>query len=145
VLSGLFIGVPALFTQATPHAMILAVLLIGGFFRSLQFTSINTLAYADIEPKAMSAATSFASVAQQLSMSAGVAVGALVLEFQRHGRPSTAVEPSDFTLAFVVIALISAASVLIFMRLPKTAGTSLSRPARRQAEIRTEVSQPEPS
>jgi MFS family permease len=145
VVSGLFIGVPALFTEATPHAMILAVLLIGGFFRSLQFTSINTLAYADIEPRAMSAATSFASVAQQLSMSAGVAVGALVLEFQRHGRPGTAVEPSDFTLAFIVIALISAASVLIFMRLPKTAGTSLSQPLRRDAEIRSEVSQPEPS
>jgi EmrB/QacA subfamily drug resistance transporter len=145
VVSGLFIGVPALFTEATPHAMILAVLLVGGFFRSLQFTSINTLAYADIEPKAMSAATSFASVAQQLSMSAGVAVGALVLEFQRHGRPTTALEPSDFTLAFVVIALISVASVLIFMRLPKTAGTSLSQPVRREAEMRTEVSQPEPS
>jgi EmrB/QacA subfamily drug resistance transporter len=145
VLSAVFIGVPALFTQATPHAVILTVLLIGGFFKSLQFTSVNSLAYADIEPKEMSAATSFASVAQQLSMSAGVAVGALVLEFQRHGRPAAAVEPSDFTAAFLVIAVISAASALIFMTMPKTAGTSLSAPTRGGAEMRPKISQPEPS
>ena len=70
----------------------------------------------------MSAATSFASVAQQLSMSAGVAVGALVLEIQRHGRADMAVQSSDFTTAFVVVGLISAASAFIFMRLPKSAG-----------------------
>ena len=71
----------------TPHIVILAVLLVGGFFRSLEFTTINSIAYADIDTKAMSQATSFASVAQQLSLSAGVAVGALVLEFERMGRP----------------------------------------------------------
>ena len=59
--------------------LILAVLLAGGFFRSLQFTSINTLAYADIERAQMSRATSFASMAQQLSLSIGVGTGALLL------------------------------------------------------------------
>ena len=129
VVSSLFIAATALFTPVTPHAVILTVLLVGGFFKSLQFTSINSLAYADIEPRAMSAATSFASVAQPLSMSAGVAVGALVLEFQRHGRPEAAVVWDDFAAAFIVVAVISAASALIFARLPKTAGTSLSAPA----------------
>lgn len=128
VLSSLFIASTALFTPVTPHAVILTVLLVGGFFKSLQFTSINTLAYADIEPRAMSAATSFASVAQQLAMSAGVAVGALVLEVQRHGRPDALVQPDDFSAAFVVVAAISAASALIFVSLPKAAGTSLSAP-----------------
>ncbi len=130
VVSSLFIAAPALFTPMMPHAIILSVLLVGGFFKSLQFTSINTLAYADIEPRAMSRATSFASVAQQLSMSAGVAVGALVLEFERHGRPETAVHAGDFAAAFIVVALISTASALIFMMLPKEAGASLSAPAR---------------
>ena len=64
-----------------------AVLLVGGFFKSLEFTSINAIAYADIGTKAMSRATSFASVVQHLSLSAGVAFGALVLEVQRMGRP----------------------------------------------------------
>jgi EmrB/QacA subfamily drug resistance transporter len=139
VVSAIFIGMPALFTPITPHGLILLLLLVGGFFRSLQFTSINTLAYADIEPRAMSAATSFASVAQQLSMSAGVAVGALVLETQRHGRADMAVQSSDFTTAFVVVGLISAASAFIFMRLPKRAGASLSGPARPVGAARDKI------
>ena len=136
VVSGLFIGATALFTPVTPHAVIFTVLVVGGFFKSLQFTSINSLAYADIEPRAMSRATSFASVAQQLSLSAGVAVGALVLEIQRHGRPDMAVQSSDFATAFIVVGAISAASALIFMMLSKSAGASLSAPARPLAAAR---------
>ena len=86
VLTAAFTAASALFTAVTPAAVILAVLLVGGFFKSLQFTAINSIAYADIEEKDMSKATSFASVAQQLSMSAGVATGALVLEIERMGR-----------------------------------------------------------
>jgi EmrB/QacA subfamily drug resistance transporter len=140
-VSAAFIGATALFTEATPQAVILTVLLVGGFFKSLQFTSINSLAYADIEPRAMSRATSFASVAQQLSMSAGVAVGALVLEFQRHGRGHADVVPEDFAIAFIVVAAISALSAFVFLRLPRTAGASLSRPARGLATPQEEISQ----
>ncbi len=130
VVSSVFIGAIALFTTATPHALILGVLLVGGFFKSLQFTSINTLAYADIDEKAMSRATSFASVAQQLSLSAGVAVGALVLEAERMGRDSHLVVAGDFPAAFVLVAVIAAGSALIFALLPKTAGASLASRAR---------------
>jgi hypothetical protein len=62
-------------------------------------------------------------------MSAGVAVGALVLEFQRLGRDSNEVVASDFPLAFLIVGGICASSALIFMRLPKDAGASLSRKA----------------
>ena len=85
-LSAVSLGAIALFRPDTPHAVILAVLLIGGFFRSLQFTSINTLGYADIEPQRMSRATSFASMAQQLSLSAGVATGAILLHLTMAAR-----------------------------------------------------------
>jgi hypothetical protein len=78
----------------------------------------------------MSRATSFASVAQQLSLSGGVAVGALVLEFERMGRPDATVIASDFPLAFVLVATIAACSALLFARLPKDAGTTLSGRAR---------------
>lgn len=139
--SAFFIASPAFFTLETPHAVILTVLLIGGFFKSLQFTSINSLAYADIEPRAMSRATSFSSVAQQLSMSAGVAVGALVLEFERHGRPVAAVEASDFTTAFIVVGAVSLLSALVFLTLPKEAGASLSSHARQVPAASDSVSQ----
>jgi EmrB/QacA subfamily drug resistance transporter len=133
LVSALFIAAIALFTAGTPHVVILAVLLVGGFFKSLEFTSINSIAYADIDAKAMSRATSFASVAQQLSLSAGVAVGALVLEFQRMGRPDASVVAGDFPLAFVLVAVIAASSALIFARLPHDAGANLSGRARQLA------------
>jgi EmrB/QacA subfamily drug resistance transporter len=130
VISGFFIAAMAMFTLGTPHAVVLAVLLVGGFFKSLQFTSINSIAYADIDTKAMSRATSFASVAQQLSLSAGVAFGALVLEFERMGRPDSTVMAGDFPAAFLLIAVIAASSALVFALLPKEAGASLASRAR---------------
>jgi hypothetical protein len=73
-----FMASYGLFTPTTPHALIVATLLAGGFFRSLQFTSLNTLAYADVEEPAMSRATTLASVGQQLSLTFGVGLGALL-------------------------------------------------------------------
>ncbi|MET0688306.1 MAG: DHA2 family efflux MFS transporter permease subunit [Methyloceanibacter sp.] len=130
LISSLFMAVIALFTPATPHAVILGLLLVGGFFKSLQFTSINTIAYADIDNRAMSRATSFASVAQQLSLSAGVAIGALVLELERMGRNSHEVLLADFPSAFVLVSAIAASSALIFATLPREAGANLSTRAR---------------
>jgi heme O synthase-like polyprenyltransferase len=133
VVSSIFIAAIALFTASTPHVVVLGVLLVGGFFKSLEFTSINSIAYADIDKKAMSRATSFASVAQQLSLSAGVAIGAIILEFERIGRPDGTVLAADFPLAFLLVAAIAASASLIFARLPKEAGASLSAPARQMA------------
>ena len=50
LISAAFLAACAVFTPATPFAVMIAVLLVGGFFRSLQFTSINTIAYAEVEP-----------------------------------------------------------------------------------------------
>ncbi|MCX7898831.1 MAG: DHA2 family efflux MFS transporter permease subunit, partial [Methylocystis sp.] len=75
-----FLALNAFFTPETPHWLIMTALLIGGFFRSLEFTALNSIAYADVDPAHMSNATGFASAAQQLSLSTGVAVGAATLE-----------------------------------------------------------------
>ena len=80
VVSSVFLAACALFTITTPLLLIMILLVVGGFFRSLQFTSINTLAYADVEPAQMSRATTLVSVNQQLAVSAGVAVGAFSVE-----------------------------------------------------------------
>jgi EmrB/QacA subfamily drug resistance transporter len=141
LISAAFLAASALFQPGVPHMVIFVVLLVGGFFKSLQFTSINTLAYADIEPKAMSRATSFASVAQQLSMSAGVAVGALVLELERMGRHTSNVQAADFIAAFILVATVAATSALIFAALPHAAGASLSSRARTLKVQQDSVSQ----
>jgi EmrB/QacA subfamily drug resistance transporter len=126
VASGL-IAACALFTPGVPYWFILTVLLVGGFFRSLQFTSLNSLAYADISDRSMSQATSFTSVAQQLSISAGVAVAALVLESLRYGRGDAAILIGDFQIAFLLVGVISMCSMLFVLPLPKDAGAALTR------------------
>ena len=126
VIAAALMAAPALFTPATPSLVILATLLIGGFFRSLQFTSVNALAYADVDDARMSGATSLASVAQQLSLSLGVSLAALGLEAILAARGASVLQASDFPFAFVAIGLISASSVLIFARLAPDAGEALS-------------------
>ena len=80
VVSSVFLAACALFTVTTPLLLIFIILVVGGFFRSLQFTAINTVAYAEVEPAQMSRATTLVSVNQQLAISAGVAVGAFSVE-----------------------------------------------------------------
>lgn len=126
VIAAAMMTAPALFTPATPSAIILATLLIGGFFRSLQFTAVNALAYADVDDARMSGATSLASVAQQLSLSLGVSVAALGLEAILAHRGGGALQAGDFPAAFVVIGLISATATLVFLRLAPDAGQALS-------------------
>jgi hypothetical protein len=134
-----FLCINALFRPSTPHLIIIAVLLAGGFFRSLQFTSLNALAFADIDNRAMSRATSFAAVAQQLSLSVGVSVGAAGLEFARslHGGGMLTVQ--DFAPAFLLVAAVSAMSILVFRRLEPDAGAVVSgRRARTVNEVATQ-------
>jgi EmrB/QacA subfamily drug resistance transporter len=125
VASG-FIAACALFRPETPYWFILSVLLIGGLFRALQFTSLNSLAFADLGSSQMSQATSFTSVAQQLSITAGVAIAALALESVRYVRGDDLILASDFMFAFLVIGGLSACSIFFLLRLPIDAGASLT-------------------
>ncbi len=126
IISSAFLAATGFFTAETAHAVIICVLLTGGFFRSLEFTAINALAYADINQEEMSRATSFASVGQQVSLSLGVALGALILQGARSFRGEPAISQADFALAFWIVAAISALSVLSFLRLPIGAGEEMA-------------------
>jgi EmrB/QacA subfamily drug resistance transporter len=139
VISAVFIGIYGLFTPATPHAVIIGLLLMGGFFRSLEFTSINAIAYADVPTARMSQATSFVSAAQQVSLSIGVALAALILEWVRGSRGDAMITLADFTPAFIVVALASASAALMFARLPRDAGAELSGRAVAEAVAEAEA------
>jgi EmrB/QacA subfamily drug resistance transporter len=117
----------AAFTATTPVAAIVAVLLLGGFFRSLQFTSVNTIAFAEIEPHRMSRATALVAVAQQLSQSVGVAVGALVVETVLRIRGQTMLSAADFPPAFIAVGLIAASSTFLFATMPPDAGADMAK------------------
>src|SRR6202140_1040593 len=97
IISSAFLAVCAGFTQTTPVAVMVALLLVGGFFRSLQFTSINTIAYAEVDPSRVSRATALVSVGQQLAVSTGVALGALVVELTVEFKGGGILGASDFS------------------------------------------------
>jgi EmrB/QacA subfamily drug resistance transporter len=116
----------AAFTPTTPYAMMVAILLTGGFFRSLQFTAANTVVYAEVEPRRISRATTLVSVAQQLAISAGVAVGAAMVEFSVRLKGASVITAPDFRPAFLVIGAIGASGALVFLMLPRDAGAELA-------------------
>ena len=80
LISAALVAACATFTPGVPFAWIVGILAVGGFFRSLEFTSLNTIAYADVDDRRMSRATSLVAVAQQVSIAVGVAVGALAVD-----------------------------------------------------------------
>ena len=126
VVSSAFLAACALFTVTTPLLLIMIILVVGGFFRSLQFTAINALTYADVEPERMSRATTLASVNQQLAISAGVALGAFSVEtamlFHHNIEPTAA----DFGPGFLAVSVIAATSFYYFFRMPADAGHQVS-------------------
>ena len=126
LIGAIFVGVYAAFTPETSHLTIALILLIGGFFRSLQFTALNAVAYADIPEASMSRATALVAVAQQLFMSAGVAFAALLLETSRAWRGDDTLTTGDFAASFIVMAILMAAAALLHWRLSPTAGSDVS-------------------
>ena len=114
------------FRPSTPHSLMIGVLLVGGFFRSLQFTSLNTMAYAQIDPLRMSRATTLSAVGQQLSLSFGVGLGVLLLHatLLYHGRDELGA--TDFSPAYFAIAGISLLSLLFLAPLPRDTGAEIS-------------------
>ncbi len=123
------------FSDQTPVSLMIAVLLIAGFFRSLQFTAVNTLGFADITPDRMSAATGFSAMAQQLGMSLGVGIAASVLNLSMTVRGASDLAVPDMMSGFLVISLCCALSILSFRRLPSSAGESLQREPAKQQKI----------
>jgi EmrB/QacA subfamily drug resistance transporter len=126
LVSAIFLAAIGLFMPTTPHVLMLAVLLMGGFFRSLQFTSLNAITYAQVDRPRMSAATSLSAMMQQLSLSIGVGVGALTLHYTLAATDRSLPAAGDFALVFGVVGASGALSALAFLRLPHDAGSEVS-------------------
>jgi len=117
-----FISLCAIFNPDTPRAVMMAIIFFGGVFRSLEFTSLSAVAFADIEGPQMSHATSLQQMAQRVSQSMGVAISAFILHILGGDAPSV----PTFAWAFMLIGLISATSVVSFIGLRSDAGAVLS-------------------
>ena len=126
LFSGIMLSLCAAFRPTWPAAAIYGVLLIGGFMRSLQFTAYNTLAYGDVPRPRMSAATSLYTAGQQLAATIGVSAGAMSLavagSFSDHLVPT----PMDFSIAFLVVGLLTTAAAPVALLMPRSAGDDLT-------------------
>jgi len=126
IIASVMVATFALFSATTPHFVIFAVLLLSGCLRSLQFTALQAISFADTSHAALSQATSIASMAQRLAQSVGIAVGAYMLQLSSAAMGHTTIVASDFAVAFVGIALLSLISPLWHRRLAPDAGLEVS-------------------
>ena len=127
LISAVLVAACATFTPGVSFAWIVGVLIVGGFFRSLEFTSLNTIAYADVDNRRMSRATSLVAVAQQVSISVGVAIGALAVDLTLWARGRDTITAADFQPAYLTIAVIAGCACFVFARMPADAGAELAR------------------
>jgi EmrB/QacA subfamily drug resistance transporter len=121
-----FIAVIAAFQPSFPAAALDVILFISGFFRSLQFTAFNAIAYGDVPRSRMSAATTFYSTIQQLTLTLGIVIGAAILEISARAHHHATAYRSDYALAFIIIAAIAFLAVPLCARLKSNAGEALS-------------------
>jgi EmrB/QacA subfamily drug resistance transporter len=125
VAYGLICLVPVAFRPDTPVPFIVAVLLAYGVTGAITFTALNTIAYAETAPEEVSRATTLYAVVQQLALSLGVTIAALLLQLARlggHGRLTA----DRFILPLGAVAAIAMAAVPFFLKLHPTAGENLS-------------------
>jgi EmrB/QacA subfamily drug resistance transporter len=116
----------ALFRIDTPHWLIMAALAIGGFFRSLQFTSLNGMAYADLEQAQMSRGTTTASMAQQFMQSVSIGLAATLLHFLMIARGESHLTGATVAPAFAIFGAMTLISLWWFARLPANAGDEMN-------------------
>jgi len=127
LITGLFVVFCGFFQEDTPIWLMVTVLFLGGTFRSLQFTAVNTLTYADLTPADMSRASSFAAMAQQLGISLGVGCAALILNLSITWRGAAHLERVDVMWGFFIIGLLAMLASLSFARLPANTAEHLNR------------------
>jgi len=119
----------AFLTPQTPVWVIMLVLYLGGVFRSIQFTAISTLAFADVPSPQMSYANTLFSTATQLAVGLGITLGAIGIrigELCSEMLGIDALPGISFRLAFVAIALVCLLGMFDTLRLVKDAGSAVS-------------------
>ena len=129
VMIGAVASIFSLVTPATPITLIVLLALAMGFFNSLQYTSMNSMAFADIEASDSSMASTIASSLQQMSMSFGLACGSLIAAWYLGDLPQTdhAAVTTALHYAFLTLGAMTALSSLSFWSLRPGDGESVSR------------------
>lgn len=127
MLVGLMIMSLSLLTSETSVIIFCILLFIIGFINSLQFTSMNSISMADLDGDLTSSGNSLITVNQQLSVSFGIAFGAVILRIFSHPLESVNGDVSQaFSLCFIILGLVTFFSSVIFSRLTIDDGKNLT-------------------
>lgn len=126
VLAGLAIIACGFLTPKTSPLIVVPILLAAGLTRSMEFTALATIAFADIEPHQRASSSTLSSMMQQVSMGLGVAVGAFLLNASQRARGADHLALADFRIAFLAAGVIGVGAALLFARLPADAGSEVS-------------------
>ncbi len=126
VLSCAMFAAKASFTATMPVLVMFGILLVSGFMRSLQFSALNTLAYADIDSADIARANALYTVLQQLFLAIGVAVAAFLLDARLWWAGRDELVAGDFSFALIVVAVVSSLAVFSYVKLDANAGSSIS-------------------
>lgn len=122
-LVALFTFFTSLLLPQTPVILIVVVMFLSGMFRSMQFSAITTLAFADVSQPRMTAANTLYSTVQQMSTGMGIAMGAVFLRFSNMINGSTDYYTvADFRLAFIFVAILGTVSLYGYTKLTPDAG-----------------------
>lgn len=126
-LSVLFTLFTALLVPSTPVWLMVSVLFVSGMFRSMQFSTLTTLAFSDIPEREMTSANTLYSTIQQMSIGMGIAIGAVSLRFSNiiNGGQAGHYTVADFRMAFIFVAVVGLAHLYGYVRLAKDAGSSV--------------------
>ena len=126
-------------SSSTPAGMVFLILFLGGAGRSMELTSLTTLGFADLPSALTGSGTTLATMVQQMTVSAGIAVAAAALQISGHFAHGTAARTGDFRVAFCTMAALAATSLVSFRRLPEDAGAAVSGHAPGRAAHETAV------
>ena len=112
-----------------PISIIVAILFLNGIFRSMQFTSINTIGFADLAPGQISSASAITSASMQLGNTLGVALASLglVVAHNLGDAQTNSLSLQDFQMSLAFIAFISFMGLVCLFRLPSNAGESIRK------------------
>ncbi len=130
VVNGFIVALFTFFTSlllpTTPVILIVIVMFLSGMVRSMQFSAITTLAFADVPQPRMTTANTLYSTIQQMSTGMGIAMGAVALRFSNIINGSTEnYTVADFRLAFIFVALLGLVSLYGFTKLTPDAGDAV--------------------
>jgi EmrB/QacA subfamily drug resistance transporter len=125
ILVGALTALPGLFRASTPFWAMFVVLGAGGFVRATQFTAANALSYAEIDQKAVTAASTLQAVVLQLGIALGITFGGLSLHLmQMFNGPQ--LTPDQFSLPFAFIGFLSLMAVPVYLGLHREVGAEMS-------------------